>query len=106
MTDELAPFAEIRRAAEIHGVVLDGLPTDKQSVACRLFDRAPQRQAGAALGAAEYWHGFGNAGFELGFHAGLDIDLGNFENHAISHCILARIPTCPPRYPHPWEVSR
>src|SRR5260221_1182754 len=36
VADQIAPFGEIRGAAEIHGTVLHRLPFDKQSVACRL----------------------------------------------------------------------
>src|ERR1700735_3388817 len=83
MADQLAPFLKVGGAAEIDGVGLDRLPFDEQAIARRLFDRALQLHAVAALGALEQWRGVFHAGFELGFHAGLDVDLGDFGNHFI-----------------------
>src|SRR5580692_4143613 len=79
--DVLAPFLEIGRAAKINSVVLDRLPFDEQPVAARFLDRALQFQALAALGTLEYRRGVFHAGFEFGFHAGLDVDLGDFGDH-------------------------
>src|SRR5579885_244491 len=82
--DELAPFLKIRRAAEIDRVILHRLPVDEQPIARRLLDRAPQFHAAAALGALEDRRGLFHAGLEFAFHSGLDVDLGDFGNHASS----------------------
>ena len=79
--DVLAPFLEVGRAAEIDGMIFDRLPFDEQPVAARLLDRALQFQAVAALGALEHRRGVFHAGLEFGFHAGLDVDLGDFGDH-------------------------
>ena len=42
LPDQPAPFREILRAAEIDGVVLEGLPFDHQAIPLRLLDRAMQ----------------------------------------------------------------
>src|SRR5215211_6044501 len=42
MADELTPFLEIGRAAEIDGVVLERLPADKETVSRWLLDGALQ----------------------------------------------------------------
>jgi hypothetical protein len=76
-----APFLKVGRTAEIFRVVLDRLPFDEQPVAAGLFDRALQFQAVAAFGALEYRRGVFHAGLEFGFHAGLDVDLGDFSDH-------------------------
>src|ERR1051326_354221 len=81
VADQLAPFLKVRRAAEIDGVVLDRLPGDEQPIAGRLLDRALQRHAVAALGAAENRRSVFHAGLEFGLHAGLDVDLGDFGDH-------------------------
>src|SRR5467141_1996072 len=62
---ELTPFGEIRRAAEINGVVLYCLPLYKQPVARRLLDRTLQRQTGTALGTPEHRRGLCHTGLEL-----------------------------------------
>src|ERR1043166_65611 len=49
MADQLAPFGEVGRPAEIDRVILDRVPPHEQPVARRLLDRALQRHAGAAL---------------------------------------------------------
>ena len=46
-----------------------------------MFDRAPQLHAAAAFGALENRRGVFHAGFELGFHAGLDFDLCDLGDH-------------------------
>src|SRR5579875_2708793 len=81
MPDQLAPFLEIRRAAEIDGMVLHSLPAHEQAIAARLFERAPQRDALAAPGAAEHHPGLGHASLELAFKTGLHVDLSNFQDH-------------------------
>src|SRR5215470_15426543 len=81
MAYKLTPFTEIRRAAKIDGVVFHRLPFDEQPIARRPLGRALQRQTGAALRTAKYRRGRRHTGLELGFHAGLYIDLGDFENH-------------------------
>src|SRR6187200_586114 len=91
MANELAPFLEIRRAAEINGMILHRLPLHEQPVALRLLDRALQFHASAALGALEDRRGGFHAGLELAFHARLDVDLRNFEDHEKSApCKTAR----------------
>jgi hypothetical protein len=47
------------------------------------LDRALQLEAFAALGALENGRGLGNAGFELRFQSGLDVDLCDLKNHAV-----------------------
>ena len=81
MADQLAPFLEIGRAAEVDGVVLQRLPLQEQPVALRVLVRALQARALAALGALEQRHGAFHAGLEVFFHAGLDVDLGDFGDH-------------------------
>src|SRR6266849_7154564 len=81
---EPTPFGEIRRAAEIHGVILHRLPLDKQPVARWPLDRTLQRQTGTPLGAPEHRRGLRYTGLELRFHAGFHVDLGDLENHRLS----------------------
>src|SRR3954467_1930975 len=49
VADELAPRLKVGRLTEIHRVVVQRLPLDKQAVAARLLTRAPELQTGAAL---------------------------------------------------------
>src|SRR4029077_684447 len=81
VADELAPLLKICGFAEIFGVVLQRFPLHEQPVALRHFMRTLQGHELAALGALENRRGLVNSGFELGFHAGLHIDLRNFEDH-------------------------
>src|SRR5258708_40179055 len=74
----LAPFLEIGRAAEIGRVVFYRRPSDEQPVARRLLDRTLQLRALASVPAPEHRRGVVHAGFELGFHAGLNADLFDF----------------------------
>ena len=71
MRHELAPFLPVGAAVEVFGVVLHGLPGEKQPVALRLLDRALQRHRRAALGAPEQWRGLADARLELGLLPGL-----------------------------------
>src|SRR5580693_875277 len=71
MPDELAPFLEIRRFAEIHGVVLQRLPFDEEAEPARLLDRALQLHALASLGPLEDRRGLADTGFELRLEARL-----------------------------------
>src|SRR5215471_7675742 len=48
MAHQLTPFGEVRRAAEVHGVVLHRLPFDEQPIARRLLTVSPPH-AGRAL---------------------------------------------------------
>src|SRR5690242_15466995 len=86
MTDELAPLVEIRRLAEILGVIFHRFPLHKEPVTLWHFVRALQGHELAAFGALEDRRGFFNAGFKFGFHAGLHVDLGNFEDHGTGPC--------------------
>src|SRR5580658_3960988 len=81
MADQLAPFLEVVRAAEIHGVVLDRLPLHDQPIAARLLDRAVELEAVAALGTLEERRRLGDIGLELGLEAGLHLDLGDLVDH-------------------------
>ena len=81
MGDVLAPFLEVSRTAEVDGVIFYRAPFDEQPVAARLLDGALQFQAVAAFGALEHRRGVFHAGLEFGFHAGLDVDLGDFGDH-------------------------
>jgi hypothetical protein len=83
MGDVLTPFLEIGRAAEIDRVIFHRCPFDEQPVTGGLLGRALQFQAVAALGALEHRRGAFHAGLELGFHAGLDVDLGDFGDHGL-----------------------
>src|SRR4051812_16005394 len=83
MADQLAPFGEIGRAAEIVGVVLDRPPLHEQAVAVRQLDRALELHAGAALCALEKRRRLLHAALEFRFHAGLDVDLRDFEDHGV-----------------------
>src|SRR5690349_18907451 len=99
VADQLAPFREIGRAAEIDRVVLDRVPLHEQPVAHRLFDRALQRHAGAAFGTLEQGRRLLHAGFELGFHAGLHVDLRDLEEHdghPCRKCCSSSASTLPP----------
>jgi hypothetical protein len=51
MTDQLAPFLEVGRVAEVDGVVLDRVPGDEQPVACSDIPLQPlaRWKIGAAL---------------------------------------------------------
>src|SRR5689334_11035690 len=71
--DEAAPVLELLRAAEVDGVVLQGLPAHDQQVARRLLDHTLQREPVAAPGAQEKRRGLAHAGFEVGLLAGLDV---------------------------------
>src|SRR5262249_19561450 len=84
MAHQLAPFSEIRRSTKINSVVLDRCPLDEQPVARGLLDRALQCQTSAALGASEHRGSLRHTRLELCFHAGLNFDLGDFENHDYS----------------------
>src|SRR5215470_13967900 len=64
VADQLAPFLEVGRAAEVDRVVLDRLPGHEQVIVARLFDAAVKRHAGAPLRAPEYRRGLGDAGLE------------------------------------------
>src|SRR6478752_90981 len=81
MADELAPFVEIRRFTEILGVIFQRFPLHEQPVALWHLVRALQGHELAAFGALEDRPGLFYAGFKFGFHAGLYVDLGNFEDH-------------------------
>jgi hypothetical protein len=82
--DKLAPLLPVAAAIKILGVVLDCLPGQEQPVTAGLLDRALQRHRLTAFGALEQRRGLGDASFELGLLAGLDIDLRDFENHVFS----------------------
>src|SRR5262249_44145417 len=81
MRDQLAPFLEVRRAAKIHRMILNGVPADEQAIARRLFDGTAQRHAAAALGAAENRDGLLHALFKFLFRAGFHINLRDFGDH-------------------------
>jgi hypothetical protein len=82
MPDELAPFLEVGRAAEVDGVVLERLPAHEQPVAGRLLERALQLHALAALRPLEDRRRLGDPLLERRFHARLDLDLRDLEDHA------------------------
>src|SRR4051812_28910753 len=48
VADELAPLLKVGRLTEIHRVVVQRLPLDKQAVAARLFDPPPRLPTRAA----------------------------------------------------------
>src|SRR4051812_44044556 len=81
VTDELAPLLEIRRAAEIDGVVLERLPAHEEPVAGRPLERALQLHALAALRPLEDRRRLGDALLEGGFHPCLDLNLRDLEDH-------------------------
>src|SRR4051812_9842280 len=81
MPDELAPFLEVGRAAEVDGVVLERLPTHEQPVARRLLHRALQLHALAAPRPLEDRSGLRDPLLERRFHARLDLDLRDLEDH-------------------------
>ena len=66
--------------AEVHGVVLQRVPVDEQPVALRLFVRALQRHALAAFGRLKSARPFSRR-LRTRFHAGLHVDLRDFEDH-------------------------
>jgi hypothetical protein len=81
LPDQPAPFGEILRAAEIDGVILEGLPFGHQAITLRLLDRAMQLEAVKSLGAAEGCAGLGDRRLKILFGAGLDVDLCDFGDH-------------------------
>src|SRR5215475_8561548 len=93
MADQLPPLLKVGRAAEIDGVVLERFPANEQPIAARVFDRALQLDTAAALGPLEQRRGLGDAALELGFAAGLDVDLRDFEHHGGFLPVL-RFPVC------------
>src|SRR3712207_2416053 len=90
--DQAAPLLEIVGSPERDRVILQGLPAHEQPVAARLFDGALQLQAVAALSPPEERLGLGDAGLELRFHAGLHVDLRDFEDHAWLPCVCSAWP--------------
>src|SRR5262245_2985002 len=86
MPDQLAPFLEVGGFPEILGMVLDRLPMDEKPVALRHLVRALQGHGFTTFGAFEDGRGFLHAAFELGFHAGLYVDLRDFEDHGTCPC--------------------
>src|SRR5215212_4322999 len=82
MPDELAPFLEVGRAAEVDGVVLERLPAHEQPIAGRLLERALQLHPLAAPRPLEDRSGLGDPLLERRFHARLDLDLRDLEDHA------------------------
>src|SRR4051794_9043727 len=82
MADELAPFLEIGRLAEIDRVVFQGLPSHEQAVAARLLLRALQLPAPASLRALEQRDRSPDPRFELRFRAGFDVELCDLQNHS------------------------
>src|SRR5262249_18361525 len=89
MADELAPCLEVLGAAEIDRVVLDRVPLDEQAIALRLLHGTLQLQAGAAAGAPENGYGLLHARLERGLHAGLDLDLRDFQHHDFAPLSIA-----------------
>src|SRR5215472_19383927 len=79
--DQLAPFLEVRRAAKIHRMIVNGVPADEQAIARRLFDGTARLHAAAALGAAENRDGLLHALFKFLFRALLHINLRDFGDH-------------------------
>src|SRR5690606_3099364 len=82
VADEPAPFLEVGGAAEVDGVVLQRLPLHEQAVTRRLLLGARQRHGAAALRALEQRHRLLHRRLEGGLAAGLDVDLGDFKDHA------------------------
>src|SRR3954463_5351036 len=82
MPDELAPFLEVGRAAEVDGVVLERLPAHEQPVARRLLHRALQLHPLAAPRPLEDRRRLRDPLLERRFHARLDLDLRDLEDHA------------------------
>src|SRR5829696_2713193 len=82
MADELAPFLEVGRAAEVDGVVLERVPAHEQPVSGRLLERALQLHTLAALRSLKERSGLRDPLLERRFHARLDLDLRDLEDHA------------------------
>src|SRR5262249_7153766 len=102
MRDQLAPFLEVRRAAKIHRMILNGVPADEQAIARRLFDGTAQLHAAAALGAAENRDGLLHALFKFPFRARLHINLRDFGDHDGSLLVgrsYSLSPKCPANCP-------
>src|SRR5579871_540010 len=83
MADELAPLLEVRRGAEVDGVVLQCLPLHEQPVAVRFLDRALELHAMAAFGALEDRSRLLDAVLERVLAARLYVDPGDFHDHAV-----------------------
>ncbi len=62
-------------------MVFQCFPLHEEPVALRHFMRPLQGHGLAAFGPLENRRGFFHAAFELGFHAGLYVDLRDFEDH-------------------------
>src|ERR1700734_1858592 len=82
VADELAPFGEIGRAAEIDGVILHRCPAHEEAIAQRLLDRALELDPTTALGAQEDRHRLGDARLEFGGEPVLHVDLCDLGDHA------------------------
>src|SRR6185437_1850431 len=80
--DELAPFGEIGRVAEVDGVAFEAFPFDEEAIALRMLDRAFKPHPLAALCSLKDRHGTAHAVLELGFGPGLHRQPGGLENHA------------------------
>src|SRR5574343_402864 len=77
-----APLGEQGGLAETHGVVFQRVPEDLQHIALGILNAVVDLGATVALGA--HRHGgqaTGNGFFEGGLLAGLDADVGEFEDH-------------------------
>src|ERR1051325_6796340 len=67
-------------------MVFERVPLHEQSIALRHFMGTLQRDRFAALGTLEDRPGLFHAGFKVGFHARLDVNLRDFEDHATIPC--------------------
>src|SRR5215471_16440927 len=75
MSNQLAPFLEVRRAAKVDRVVFHALPFDEKAIARGLLDRALKLHAFAPLRTLKNRRSLFDAGFELVLHSWLHVDL-------------------------------
>src|SRR4029078_3704417 len=79
--NQLAPFLEVGGFPEVLGMIFHRLPLHEKPVTLRHFLCPLQVHGVAAFGPLEDRRSFLHAGFELGFHAGLHVDLSDFKDH-------------------------
>ena len=82
--DDRAPLRERRRFTKPNRVVLQRVPADHQQVALGRLDALLDLMAEKSIGMRDHAaHAMLDRGVELGLTAGLDANIGNFENHRV-----------------------
>jgi hypothetical protein len=90
--DDGAPVGKGGRLAKVDGVVFQRVPEDLQDVALGAFNAFVDLVALKALGLGNHFADAALDGFvKGGLLAGVDADVGEFENHEKSSCSLFSI---------------